>query len=429
MSREAITFLLILLPRLVFGQEHSATAPDHSLTMNHSTTNAHEMMSGFYGSYPMTREASGTSWQPEATPPDDIHFSQSDWTFMLHGFAFGTYDHQGGPRGGEKFISQNMVALMAQHPIGEGRFGLRTMLSLEPATIGKDGYPELLQTGETADGRSPLIDRQHPHDLFMELAVTYNHPLPNKSSVFAYFGFSGEPALGPPTYMHRFSGMDNPEAPLTHHWQDSTHISYGVATVGYTWKEWKIDGSIFNGREPDQRRWDFDTPRFDSYAGRLSYNPTASLSFQVSYGRLNHPEQLGPVTNTKRTTASVIYHKTWGQNNWQTALIWGRNRNHPGNILDGFLLESAFVVRERHTFIGRAERVDKDELFPGSSPFAGKIFTVNKLSLGYIYDFPKLAQAKIGIGGLASVQLLPASLKAAYGETPLSFLLFVRAKL
>ena len=322
-----------------------------------------------------------------------------------------------------------MIMGMVSGSLGPGTFGARAMMTLEPATIGQNGYPLLLQTGETADGKRPLIDRQHAHDLFMELAISYSLPLSADSSVFAYFGLPGEPALGPATFMHRFSGMDNPEAPITHHWLDSTHISYGVATVGSTWKIVKLDASIFTGREPDEHRYDFDEPRFDSYSVRLTVNPTREWSMQVSYGRLHSPEQLDPVVDTDRTTASISYHRCWEQNNWQTTFAWGRDSNDPGNDLDGFLLESTAIFRETHTVFGRAERVDKDELFAPPDPRHGKPFTVNKLSVGYIYDFPKCHHLRWGIGGLGSVHLLPGNLTRVYGETPLSLMLFARVKL
>ena len=432
------------IPNLV-AQEVSQSNMEQSMPgMDHSKMDAPKMenhegrqtehtmqheMNGFYGPYSMTRESSGTSWQPEATPMQGMHFMADDWMLMFHGFAFGVYDNQGGPRGDQKFFSPNMLMGMAEHPLGRGTFGIRTMLSLEPATIGKSGYPELLQTGETADGKTPLIDRQHPHDLFMELAASYSLQLGEASSAFAYFGYPGEPALGPPTFMHRFSGMDIPEAPITHHWLDSTHITFGVATLGYIWRQFKVDGSIFTGREPDQNRWDFDRPRFDSYSARLTYNPTKAWSMQVSYGDIHSPEQLEPDVNIERVTVSVSYHYAWTKNNWQTTFAWGRNIEHPGGSLDGFLLESTVVFHDTHTVFSRAERVDKNDLFASGEPMAGEEFTVNKITVGYIYDFPRWKHAKFGIGGLGSVHILPGTLTSTYGETPLSFMLFVRAKL
>lgn len=428
------------------AETHSATAHHHEMKQENAMEHHHEAhvegnvahghgmdhqmaMEGFLGAYAMTREASGTSWQPEASPHEGLHWMASDWMLMAHGFADLIYDHQGGHRGDNKLFSVNMGMFMAQRSLGAGKFGFRSMFSLEPATIGKEGYPELLQTGETANGKTPLIDRQHPHDLFMELALTYSHPVTDDSSAFGYFGFPGEPALGPSTFMHRFSGMDNPEAPITHHWLDSTHITFGVVTLGYIWKDLKVDGSIFTGREPDEQRWNFDEPRFDSYSIRLSYNPTTTWAFQLSYGWLNSPEQLEPDVNVDRITASVSYHKSWRKNHWQTTLAWGQNRNHPGAVLDGFLLESTVRFHDTHTLFGRAERVEKDEFFPVGHPLDGSRFTVNKVSLGYIYDFPKMQGVTFGVGGLGSVHLLPEGLEPAYGDTPLSCMLFVRAKL
>lgn len=399
------------------------------MDMSDSDDDSESHMYGMYGQYSMTQEASGTAWQPEATPMDGLHIMNHGWMFMVHGFADGVYDYQGGHRGDKKFFSPNMLMGMAQHRLGPGTFGLRSMLTLEPATIGKTGYPELLQTGETADGRTPLIDRQHPHDLFMELAAVYSVPMGDTSSVFGYFGMPGEPALGPATFMHRFSGMDIPEAPITHHWLDSTHVTFGVATLGYVWRQFKIDGSIFTGREPDQNRWNFDRPRFDSYSARLTYNPNRHWSAQVSYGNIHSPEQLEPEVNQQRFTASVSYQYHKKNVDWGTTLAFGENFNDPGNNLYAVLLESTVVFKDQHTLMARAENVQKDELFlPGDSR-DGQIFNVAKVSAGYIYDLPRWNHVKFGIGGLGSVFVLPGSLDSTYGKMPLSFMLFVRAKL
>lgn len=386
-------------------------------------------MRGMLGAYPMSREASGTAWQPEAAPMGGVHGMQGDWMWMAHGFANLIYDHQGGRRGRSELISTNMGMGMAQRPWGPGTFGVRSMVSLEPATVGPHGYPLLLQTGETADGKDTLIDHQHPHDLFMELAALYSLPV-SGGSAFVYAGMPGEPALGPPTFMHRFSGMDNPEAPITHHWLDSTHITYGVGTLGYIWNNrWKAEASIFTGREPDENRWDFDKPKFDSYSARLSWNPSPAWAFQGSYGVLDSPEQLEPEVDAGRATASAGYHKRLGAAEWQTTFAWGVNREAPGSTLHGFLLESACVLRKTHTFFGRAETVEKDELFPEGDPLHGTGFQVTKLSLGYIYDFPEWNRMRWGIGGLGSVHFLPDDLEETYDDTPASFMLFARVKL
>jgi hypothetical protein len=326
---------------------------------------------GLYGDYPMAREASGTSWQPDGAGMQGIHGAQGDWSTMMHGYIDAVYDHQGGPRGADESFSESLLMLMAQRPVGDGTFGLRGMFSLDPA-MGKAGYPLLLQTGESADGRTPLIDRQHPHNLFMELAATYSHDLGADRSVFVYAGLPGEPALGPPAFMHRFSGMDNPEAPITHHWLDSTHVTNGVATLGAVWDRVKLEASAFNGREPDQNRLGIETRGFDSASARFSYNPSRNWALQVSYGRLASPEQLAPNVAVRRTTASAIYDTRIAGKQWQTTFAWGRNRDDPGTTTDGYLLESAIRASEQHTFFGRAENVGKDDLFAAPNPLAGR---------------------------------------------------------
>jgi hypothetical protein len=411
--------------------DHSTGKQGKHSEHNQAEHDAHEHheMAALLGPYPATREASGTSWQPEATPMDGVHWMARDWSFMLHGMASVAYTDQGGRRGDEDVFSANMLMFVATHPAGPGIFGFRSMLTLEPATIGKEGYPLLLQTGETADGRMPLIDEQHAHDLFMELALTYSIPVRDDQSVFAYFGLPGEPALGPPAFMHRFSGMDNPEAPITHHWLDSTHITYGVATVGYVWRQVKVEGSVFTGREPDEERWNIESPKFDSWSARVSWNPSEAWSFQASYGDLKSPEELHPEVDAQRLTVSATYHRKWKTHHWQTTAAWGQNRNDPGRSLDAFLAESAVRFHDTHTVFARAENVEKDELFPEGDPVEGRKFTVNKLSLGYIYDFPRWKHFKAGVGGVGSAHLLPDSLDSAYDDTPLSFLIFLRAKL
>jgi len=385
----------------------------------------HEGMRAWYGPYGASRESSGTSWQPESSPHQGIHAKYGAWDTMTHGFANLIYDDQGGPRGDSKTFVTSMLMVMGNRPVGEsGTFGLRAMLSADPAW-GKGGYPLLLQTGETADGQTPLIDRQHPHDLFMELAASYSHRLSQNSSAFAYFGLPGEPALGPPAFMHRFSGEDNPEAPITHHWLDSTHITFGVVTLGYVLGNWKLEGSAFRGREPDENRYDIETGKLDSASVRLSWNPTKDWALQVSRGHIASPEQLHPDDDVDRTTASAIYHRDFGSTKWQTTLAWGRNSPSHGEATDAWLLESAVAFSNKHTIFGRAESADKNELFVDSH----EAFHVGKLTAGYIYDFSAQRYLKLGVGGLVSKYSMPAELDSAYGGNPTSFMVFARLKI
>jgi hypothetical protein len=390
----------------------------------------HEMP-GMLGPYKMSREASGTAWQPESAPHSGLHTMRGDWHLMAHGFLDLVYDDQDGPRGDQKLFSENMLMGMAVRPLGmdrRGRLGFRAMISAEPWTVGDEGYPLLLQTGETADGRTPLVDRQHPHDLFMELAGTYSHDLGPDGSVFVYLGLPGEPALGPPAYLHRFSGMENPEAPLGHHWLDSTHITFGVATLGWLQGGFKLEGSAFKGREPDEDRTDIEDPKLDSWAVRASWQPAPDWSFQVSRGHLNSPEQLEPEIDKDRTTASVIYNRPLADGNWQTTFAWGRNVSNPGETTDSFLLESAAALAARHTLFGRAERQENDEL-AGHGHGDEEIFNVGKISLGYVYDAILRDTWKTGIGSLVSLALIPSELEHEYGKTPVSWMVFLRTRM
>jgi hypothetical protein len=384
-------------------------------------------LSGVLGDYSMMRDSSGTSWQPESSAMDMIHGVLGDWSTMLHGYAFGIYDHQGGPRGDSKSFSASMLMAMGQHSLGTGQLTLRGMVSLDPL-MGKSGYPLLLQTGETANGVDPLIDRQHPHDFFMELAGIYSAPIASGASAFLYLGYPGEPALGPPAFMHRFSGMDNPEAPISHHWLDSTHIAYGVATAGLVYGGWKLETSIFNGREPDQYRWDFDPLRLDSASARISWNPSENWAFQASYGFIKSPEQLEAGVNQHRTTASAIYNRKLEHGNWQTTLAWGQNNFQPGQTSNAYLLESA-ISWYQHMVFARAENAEKNELFPPGNPLHDRAFDVSKFSLGYVYDIRVAEHFSIGLGALGSLYALPSTLRPVYGSSPSSYMLFTRVKL
>jgi hypothetical protein len=385
-------------------------------------------MPGLFGPYGMSREASGTSWQPDSTATDGVHVMSGAWTTMWHGNLAGVYTESTGPRGDHESFNESMLMFMGRRALDSGALGVRAMVSLEPL-MGPRGYPLLFQTGETADGVHPLIDRQHPHNLLMELSASYTKTLTQDSSVFLYGGPVGEPALGPPAYMHRFSSQDDPEAPLAHHWLDATHISFGVVTVGGIWRRWKLEGSVFNGREPDEHRYGLQFRSLDSTALRISYNPDPHWSLQVSTGRLASPEQLQPDTDVRRTTASAIYDVSTDALHWQTTLAWGRNSPGGASRTDGYLLDSAIQFAVRHTLFGRLEQVGKDELFPAGAPLDGRQFPIKKISAGYVYEFSRLGHLRFGIGGVVSRHFIPADLDAAYGAHPSSYSVFVRTRL
>ncbi len=382
------------------------------------------MMDGMLGHYGMTLDASGTAWQPASTPMAGPMWSSGGWSGMAEANVALVYDHQSGPRGDDQVFSESMGMVMAQRGAGPGTLTLKAMGSLDPA-MGPRGYPLLVQTGETADGRTALVDRQHPHNLLMELGAVYSLPLGEGTSAFLYLAYPGEPALGPATFMHRASGRDDPAAPITHHWLDSTHITFGVATAGLVHGPVKIEASWFNGREPDQHRWGFQPLRMDSWSARATLNPTRNLSLQISRGHLASPEQLEPEVSQDRLTASATWNRKLLTANWQTTLAWGRNTDHPGHRLDGFLLESALHTRN-WTLFARAERVTKDDLVPGDATPR----RVAATSLGMVWDHPIARNLMLGLGVVATRNAVPADLAGAYGSAyPAGIMPFVRLKL
>jgi hypothetical protein len=382
---------------------------------------------GTLGPYPLTREASGTSWQPDASVHDSVHGESGGWSLMGHATLTGVYDRQGGPRGADKAFVAGMFMGSARRDLANGdAINLRAMVSPDPL-MGKAGYPLLLAAGETADGATTLVDRQHPHDLIMELSASYSHRLDERSSVFVYAGLPGEPAFGPPAFMHRLSALDSPEAPITHHWLDSTHITFGVLTGGFVRENWKLEASRFTGREPDQRRYDIETPKLDSTAVRLSWNPTSTWSLQASWADLMSPEALEPATDERRWSASAIRTVPVGANGlWSTTLAWGRKDRSDGPTLDGLALETALKPNADWTIFARAERLETDELDSHAGGGHGEVARVAKASIGAIRDWRVSENVRFGLGGLVTANRIPGALKHAYGSAPTGGMAFVR---
>jgi len=383
------------------------------------------IMHGALGSYAMTREASGTSWQPDASEHAGLMTTAGSWTVMAHGTLNLVYDHQSGVRGDDKAFASGMLMGMAMHSLGDGTLQLRAMLSPDPL-MGPRGFPLLLQTGETANGRDQLIDRQHPHDFLMELSGSVSQNIGSKDSVFLYAGLPGEPAFGPPAFMHRESIMDSPEAPITHHWLDSTHISFGVVTAGLVLDRVKIEASRFNGREPDQHRWNIETGPLDSTAIRVSWNPTRTLALQGSWGHFVDPEQLEPGVDQKRWSASLLWASEIAPG-WKaaTTLAWGR-RTAQGHSDDGVAAEAS-LKHGAWTLFCRGETVENRELLPDQVTPA---YRVGKVSLGGIRDFRIAGHLSAGAGGLFSLNFVPDALASSYGgNNPVGAMAFVRLRL
>ncbi len=372
-------------------------------------------------------EGSGTSRLPAiGGAMTGLHLMSGDWMLMLHGYAWATYTDQSGPRGRSEAFVTSMGMIDARREFGGGvGLQLRSMVSLD-ALMGKRGYPSLLATGETADGVTPLVDRQHPHDLFMELSARVDVPVGGGWNAYLYGGPVAEPALGPSAFMHRGSARYLPLAPISHHWFDSTHISYGVITFGISDPRWQFEGSAFRGREPDQNRWDIETPKLDSWSLRATFNPSPAWSAQISYGRLKSPEALEPNVDEARTTASVQY----AQAGVSVLLGFAIKNRLPGRSLTAFIGEANWDISKRHSLFGRVENLANDELFPlPADPRHDRPFRVTRAELGYAYRVPLSDKAAVAIGGSGFVIAKPKALDSAYGKAPAGFTGFVKLSL
>lgn len=382
-------------------------------------------MKGSLGDWSMSREGSGTSWQPESSPmfmkmlPDSGRYELSVMGEVQTGYV-----DAGGKRGNRQGYANSMAMLMARRETGGGTLGLNFMTSIDAITNGKRGVPNLFQTGETLNGR-PLVDRQHPHDLFSEIAASFSKPIGDGNRAFVYFAPVGEPALGNVMFMHRVSGMEVPEAPISHHWFDSAHISFGVATLGLTLKDqWKLEGSAFNGHEPNENRFDIEPIRFNSASGRVSYNPAQNWSFSASFGFLDSPEALEPGLDQHRLTGSASFSQPLANgNNFSTTAIFGQLIVPGKPRSNAFLLEGT-LYRGRDSTFARMERMDKDEL---SGVPAGS-YTVNKLLFGHVHNIASQNGFDYGLGGYVGVYSFPSSLNPYYGKSPFTFGIFLRIR-
>jgi hypothetical protein len=407
------------------GETKSATAggttahTDHGLSMR-STIDVGD---------PGSREGSGTSWLPDSSPMYAWSKTYSDGgMLMLMGTQYLRYTQVGSSRdisvagkgGRSRFDAPNMVMAMYSRPLtSRSQLGLRAMASLDALIERGYGYPLLYQSGELYRGL-PIHDRQHPHDFVSELAASYSYKTTENQSFFVYGGIVGEPALGPPMYLHRPSGMNNPDAPIGHHWQDASHISWGVVTGGYNFGKVKFEASAFNGTEPDENRWAFDTLRLNSFSARLSVSPMKDLTLQLSHGYLKRPERAEPdLDHLHRTTASAIYNRSLGEGrNWASTFVWGQNYKE-GHATNSFLFESDYTFGKNAVF-GRIERVQKDGhelVIPHSDPIHDDVFWVGAYSIGYVRDIVKDKGIDVGLGAMLTANSNPAALTPYYGGT------------
>ena len=414
-QRVCLVLVVVLAPALraaAQDHQHNPDAPAPAAEHQHEHGGAQSLFS--------SREGSGTAWLPATTEMYALHSRSGAWEWMWHGNFFLQFLHEAanGDRGASQSGSINWIMAMARRQVGPAHLGLRAMFSLEPATIGGCGYPDLLASGEQCDGES-IHDRQHPHDFLMELAGEYERPLRAGLRWQIYGGLAGEPALGPVAYPHRASAMPNPVAPISHHWLDATHITFGVVTTGLSTDRWKAEASLFNGREPDEDRWNLDLAALDSFAGRVAFAPTPALAVQFSAGHLSDAEAgegTLPRADVDRVTASVVYHRPLANRSfWASTVAWGRNEEN-GVATHAFLTESSVTRAERDVWFGRFEIGGKAAHDLQADEFGDEVFTVGKLQGGYTRYLASAAGLRLGAGGSLSAGFVPEALKPRYGS-------------
>jgi hypothetical protein len=450
MKRSFISFLtalLILFSSTVFGQSTSSSQHQHggspmpTLKPDDTMQDMPGMQHGSAHNQPTTfideilhHSTSGTSAQPNSTDEPMIMRSRGKWMFMFHGMAFLSALQQSGPRGYDKVFSTNWFMPMAQRQIGGGQITLRTMLSLEPATVTQRFYPLLFQQGETAFGK-PINDGQHPHDFIMELAALYDLRLGQKALLSFYAAPVGDPAMGPSAYAHRASASEDPVATLGHHLQDSTHIADDVVTGGLAYKLARIEFSGFHGREPDEFRWDIDSGAIDSWSTRFTVQPGQNWSAQYSFAHLSSPEQLHSEDDVQRMTASVSYNRRFTRGSWASTLLWGRNRVlQSRQIANGYLLESRLRFAEHNHVWTRIEIADRSsELLLGKQaepPGFDEQFLarIQAYTAGYDRDFPLVPGLSTAIGAQVTFYGKPDFLTPIYGQHPVGVILFMRVR-
>ena len=383
--------------------------------------------------------SSGTSIEPLTTSESALmhHTTLGNWTLMLHGNAYLANTQQSGPRGKDKLYSVNWLMPMLSRDFGRHTVSLRTMLSLEPATVTKRRYPELFQSGETAYGL-PVVDGQHPHELFMEIAGRYDFRFSERARLFVYGGPIGEPALGPAAFPHRASASENPVSVLGHHQQDSTHISLSVLTLGFVRGPIQLEASTFHGGEPNENRWNIDTGKPDSFSARVTAAMGPRWSGQFSMGRINNREPLHPGLDTIRTTASLHHNLRFSSGHIASSMIWGRNKDlhgHDARIFNAYTAESTVNFFDRNWAWTRLENVDRDRtLLVGETPDVldvdeDPIGRVQAYTFGYQRDLSiGLSSLNIGLGVQATTYGLTPQLKAIYGDRPMGVTMFLHLR-
>ena len=403
---------------MLYVAHFALATPARAQAMSHPMPPASAQMGADPIGLPMTRTGSGTAWLPDSAPMYGVMRGAGSWMFMMMGSLFVQQVIQDGPRGDKQFGSINWGMLNAMRPLGAGRLQLRAMASLDAFTVGGSGYPLLLQTGESYNGE-PLHDRQHPHDMLMEIAAIYERALSPGVGLQLYGAAAGEPALGPVAFPHRPAAAADPLATIAHHWQDASHVSFGVATMGVYTKHVKLEGSAFNGREPDDMRTniDWNGASLDSYSGRVTLAPSPELALSASYGRLTDAEVAHPGEKSRRAVGSALWSRSRPDDmSHSVSVIVGGNSVGDEPWSKSVTLEGLTDVRGKLQVFARAEFVEKsgEELVLGEHD--ENLYKVSHVSVGAVREMRAGGFGRVGLGVRGTLNIVPSSLEALYGS-------------
>jgi hypothetical protein len=299
---------------------------------------------------------------------------------------------------------------------GRGFVLVRGRASLEPFTIPDDeGYPQILQYVTEEHGGGPIIDRMRPHDLFGEAAVQVGWRPTQGTLLSVYGALVGDPALGAPPVELRSSGIDFAEAPFSYDIQETTHDSTQVITAGFATRLFSIEGSVFHNGTTTGDHTEIQDGDIDSRSVRLTFTPSRNLSVQVSRGELGDEEREITSASVSFGGPAVAVTALWTQREFLTQAL-------DAETAYGFELA---LRGGRHTFMGRAEWVDRPLGFP-ETPFEFGTEQTTHFAVGYIYDFLAGSRYRTGVGVNVDYHTQSHDLEPRYGHKPQSIYAFVR---
>lgn len=367
---------------------------------------------------------------PALVPPDRglrLDGMKAKWLFW--GYMEPVFDKQGGCFDKHKVYANNEFLTLAQVGSHCDTLNFRSIFSVEPGTIGKCGYPLLFSTGYTANGITELLNAYPPLDFVTELSGSYVHQWQNVR-LYGYFGLPGAPVLNL-LPQQRIAEFFMPTGSITHRYMTSTDIVYGVGSAGLDIYGICLEGSLFTGKSQDERYWKVKKPHFDSFGVRLSYCYEDAFSFQVSYGHIKDTDPVELCVKNKRFLVSAAYNVVTDTSLWNTTIAYAHNHYCPGESLHSALFESCYILCDRHIVFGRYEYTQTDAplAYKAREDVADMFYKVQKIGLGYRYQFQPIMHALWSLGVSGDVSLVPSNLKQVYGNHPFSWYLFLRVDL